>query len=82
MHKICIKYAEKYARNMTNMQRNMKNMPCGSIMENMQENMQNMQNLRTMPKICKVCTPHLADGRRPPVSAAARGFRRLGGQAT
>ena len=41
MHKICRKYAyaEKYASNMTNMQRNMTNMQCGSIMENMQENM-------------------------------------------
>ena len=49
---------------MTNMQRNMTNVQCGSIVENMQENMQNMQNmqnLRTMPKICKICTPHLAD---------------------
>ena len=46
---------------MSNMQRNMTNMQCGSIVEHMQENMQNMQNLRTMPKICKICAPHLAD---------------------
>ena len=65
MQEICrkyaIKYAEKYATTMTNMQRNMTNMQCGSIMENMQENMQNLQHLQTMPKICKICTPHLAD---------------------
>ena len=36
MQKEC---AEKYARNMTNMQRNMTNMQCGSIMQSMQENM-------------------------------------------
>ena len=42
--KYAIKYAEKYARNMTNMQRNMTNMQrnmtnmqSGSIVENMQE---------------------------------------------
>ena len=46
---------------MTNMQYNMTNMQCRSIMENMQENMQNMQNPWTSPKICKICTFELAD---------------------
>ena len=72
MQEICrkyaIKYAEKYARNTTNMQRNMTNMQHGSIMENMQE----------ICKICKICGPcqkyaKYADGRDRDVRPALAG---------
>jgi ribosomal protein L40E len=101
MQEICrkctIKYAKQYARNMTNMQIEMTNMQCCSIMEKMQENMQNAHKYAIMPKICRICTPRLTDAAgnfefsaAAPAAAAAASLRqhwalrlllRLGAQA-